>query len=188
MHGEGLDQMVEPFTVLNHMKTNSPPALVLLGLGSNLGNPCELIAGALSQLRSTLGNLRASSLYRSEPVGWTDQPDFLNSVGHAKTSLTAGELLAAVHEVERKLGRTRTSPNAPRTMDIDILVYGDLIVDTPELTLPHPRLHRRAFVLVPLTEIAPDWRHPVFDKTAAELLAEAGPLERIERVGRLPGW
>ncbi len=96
------------------------------------------------------------------------------------------ELLQQIHHLENQLGRTRTFPNAPRTIDIDLLAYGDLVLDTPELILPHPRLHQRAFVLVPLLEIAPAWRHPVFGKTAAELLSAAGPLERIERVGSLP--
>jgi 2-amino-4-hydroxy-6-hydroxymethyldihydropteridine diphosphokinase len=125
-------------------------------------------------------------VYRSAPVGYLNQPDFLNVVCVGRSVIPASELLRQIREIEVALGRTRSFPNAPRTIDIDILAYGDRVLDTPELIVPHPRLHQRAFVLVPLSEIAPAWRHPVFGKTAAELLSAAGPLERIERGGPLP--
>ncbi|HEV2131036.1 MAG TPA: 2-amino-4-hydroxy-6-hydroxymethyldihydropteridine diphosphokinase, partial [Longimicrobiaceae bacterium] len=127
-----------------------------------------------------------SSVYRSAPVGYRDQPDFFNLACGGVTHLSPPELLATTQEIEYSLGRARSFRNAPRTIDIDLLAYGDLVLDTPELTLPHPRLPERAFVLLPLAEVAPDWRHPVLDSTAAELLAAAGPLERIERWGPLP--
>jgi 2-amino-4-hydroxy-6-hydroxymethyldihydropteridine diphosphokinase len=134
-----------------------------------------------------LGSFSVSCLYKSGPVGYLNQPDFLNVVCVGHTAINPTALLFALAAIQRDLGRTRTFPNAPRTIDIDLLAYGDLVLDTPDFILPHPRLHQRAFVLVPLSEIAPAWRHPVFGKTAAELLSAAGPLERIERVGPLPG-
>ncbi|MDQ3556437.1 MAG: 2-amino-4-hydroxy-6-hydroxymethyldihydropteridine diphosphokinase [Gemmatimonadota bacterium] len=130
--------------------------------------------------------MEMSGVYRSAPVGGPDQPDFLNlaCVGHA--GVLPHQLLHAIQEIEIALGRTRPFPNAPRTIDIDILAYGDLVLDTPELTIPHPRMTQRAFVLMPLVEIAPDWRHPVLGTTARQILADAGPLERIARIGPPP--
>ena len=161
---------------------------VLLGLGANVGDPLAQLTLATERLARTGSIVTVSSVYLSEPIGYSDQPDFHNLVLSTRTQLSPAELLTAIHQIEHALGRTRPFPNAPRTIDIDILSFGDLVLDTPELTLPHPRMHRRAFVLVPLIEIAPDWVHPIFRKTATELLRGAGPLERIERVGRLPNW
>jgi 2-amino-4-hydroxy-6-hydroxymethyldihydropteridine diphosphokinase len=127
-----------------------------------------------------LGSFSVSCLYKSGPVGYLNQPDFLDVVCVGHTAINPTALLFALAAIQRELGRTRSFPNAPRT--IDILAYGDQVLDTPDLILAHPRLHQRAFVLVPLSEIAPTWRHPVFRKTAAELLSAAGPLERIKRV------
>ncbi len=160
---------------------------VLAAMGSNLGKPLGQLRLAVSKLEARLGMFRTSSVYRSAPVGYLNQPDFLNIVCVGRSVIPASELLRKIREIEVALGRTRSFPNAPRTIDIDILACGDLVLDTPDLILPHPRLHQRAFVLAPLAEIAPEWRHPVFGKTAAELLSAAGPLERIERVGPLPG-
>jgi 2-amino-4-hydroxy-6-hydroxymethyldihydropteridine diphosphokinase len=159
---------------------------VIVGLGSNLGEPDRHLVRAVQQLAKELAIDALSSLYRSQPVGYATQPDFRNVVCLVRAHSAPGELLRTVQQIEENLGRTRSFPNAPRTIDIDLLAYGDRVLDTPELILPHPRLHQRAFVLVPLAEIAPNWRHPVFGKTAAELLSAAGPLERIERVGSLP--
>lgn len=150
-----------------------------------MGEPDAYLVRALQQLANELEITALSGLYRSEPVGYAPQPDFLNMVCAGRTVTPPGEFLQHIHEIEAMLGRVRSFPDAPRTIDIDILAYGTVVLDTPDLILPHPRLHQRAFVLVPLVEIAPDWRHPIFGKTAAELLAQAGPLERIERVGRL---
>lgn len=161
---------------------------ILLGLGSNFGACIQNLTLGLRRLGETAEVQATSSVYRSAPVGCRDQPDFLNVVWAGHTELAPDALLAETRAIEQSLGRVRSFPNAPRTIDIDILAYGDVALDTPELTLPHPRLHQRAFVLVPLAEIAPEWRHPIFGKTAAELLAEAGPVERLERIGRLPGW
>jgi 2-amino-4-hydroxy-6-hydroxymethyldihydropteridine diphosphokinase len=165
----------------------SPPGTeeVLLGLGANLGRPLEQLRAAVESLARIVTNLRLSSLYRTEPVGYAGQPEYLNVVCGGSTTLAPGELLAATREIEDSLGRVRTAPNAPRTIDIDILAYNSRVVATPELTIPHPRLAQRAFVLVPLAEVAPQWRHPVTGLTAEEMLRAAGSLEKIERIGEL---
>lgn len=162
------------------------PAPVLLGLGANLGDPVRQLARAVERLEEVLTDAEASSVYRSEPVGHREQPDFYNLVVCGASPLAPAELLRFAQEVERELGRTRSFPDAPRTIDVDLLACGSRVVETPELVLPHPRLHRRAFVLVPLAEVAPEWRHPLMGLTARELLLAAGDLERIERWGILP--
>jgi len=131
---------------------------VLLGLGSNLAAPEQQLARAVAHIARLPGvQLRAvSSLYRSAPLGYTDQPAFLNAVLRLATRLTPTELLGALQDIEREQGRTRDFPNAPRTLDVDILLYDQLRQDDPALTLPHPRCHERAFVLLPLLELAPD--------------------------------
>lgn len=159
---------------------------VLIGLGSNLDRPVERLAEAVRRLAPEVEVLAASSVYRSEPVGHREQPDFFNAVVRGRSELEPGELLARLHAVEEAMGRRRTFRNAPRVIDLDLLACGDRVADTPELTLPHPRMAERAFVLVPLAEVAPEWRHPLLGRTARELLAVAGALERIERWGRLP--
>lgn len=162
-------------------------AEVLLGLGANVGDPPAQLAAAVNALRGFVDDLEASSLYRTEPVGFRAQPDFHNLVVRGRTALPPEALLERVLEVERTLGRERTFRNAPRVIDIDVLAYGDEVIDLPFLTLPHPGIPTRGFVLHPLAEVAPDWRHPVLGRTARELLDEASALERVERVGPLPG-
>ena len=129
-----------------------------IGLGANLDRPTEQVrAGlqALDELRET--RLAAvSSLYRTAPVGYLEQPDFINAVARLETALTARTLLEALLGIEREQGRVRAFANAPRTLDLDLLLYGDTVVSEPGLTIPHPRMHERAFVMVPLAEIAPD--------------------------------
>lgn len=159
---------------------------VLLGLGANVGDPLRQLADAVDRLRGFVQDLEVSSVYRSEPVGFREQPDFYNLVARGRTGLPPEELLARVLEVERGMGRERTFRNAPRRIDVDLLAYGDLVLDTPSLTLPHPGIPARGFVLHPLAEVAPGWRHPVLAKTARELLASAPALERVERLGPLP--
>jgi 2-amino-4-hydroxy-6-hydroxymethyldihydropteridine diphosphokinase len=154
---------------------------VLIGLGANLGRPERQLALALRALGRVIALERVSSVYRTAPVGDPDQPDFLNLVARGATPLEPAELLAVLHRIERRLGRLRTRPDGPRTLDLDLLDQGGRVLRTPELELPHPRLHLRAFVLVPLAEIAPGWRHPVLRRTAPELLADAAPVERVER-------
>lgn len=129
-----------------------------------------------------------SSVYRTAPVGFAEQPDFLNLVVAGHTRLSPGELLREAHGLEEEMGRLRTFRNAPRPIDIDLLAYGDRVVRTAELELPHPGIPGRGFVLHPLDEVAPRWRHPVLGKTARELLAAAGRLERVEKLGALPAF
>lgn len=159
---------------------------MLLGLGANLGEPGAQLAAALRELAGVVRIDAVSSLYRSAPVGYREQPDFYNLVAAGETELSPTALLEAVHDIESRLGRVRSFPNAPRTIDIDLLSYDGVVSAGPELVLPHPRLHERAFVLVPLAEVAPDWVHPKLGRTAAELLADAGSLEPVERVGPPP--
>lgn len=165
-----------------------PTALahVLLGLGANVGDPLAQLARAVELLGAYVAVDAVSSVYRTQPVGHADQPDYLNLVVAGRTALVPAELLAATQEVETALGRRRSFLNAPRTLDVDLLAYGDRVMRTLALTLPHPRLHLRGFVLHPLAEVAPEWRHPVLGRTARELLASATGLERVERAGAMP--
>ena len=159
---------------------------VILGLGANVGDPLAQLAAAVRAIGAHASIDRISSVYRTEPVGHADQPDFYNLVIVARTDHEPAELLHRMQGVEEGLGRRRTFRNAPRTIDIDLLACGDRVMRTLELTLPHPRLHLRGFVLHPLSEVAPEWRHPVLGRTARELLSAAAGLERVQAVGALP--
>ena len=161
------------------------PAEVLLGLGANVGDPLRQLAAAVDALRGFTRDLDVSSVYRTEPVGYADQPDFYNLVVRARTDLAPEALLERILGVEREMGRERTFRNAPRLIDVDLLAYGDRIIDGPRLTVPHPGIPTRGFVLHPLAEVAPEWRHPATGKTARELLESAPALERVERIGPL---
>ena len=159
-----------------------PPAEVLLGLGANLGDPVLQLARAVEAIRGFVSDVRASSVYRTEPVGHREQPDFYNQVVRGVTTLEPEALLDRILAVEREMGRERTFRNAPRVIDIDLLAYGGVVTDGPRLTLPHPGIATRGFVLHPLAEVAPEWVHPVLGRTARELLSAAPKLERVERV------
>ena len=143
-----------------------------LCLGSNMGDRHENIDKALEYISQKLRVTEKSSVYDTEPVGNPEQPRFLNMVCQIKTMLKAVDLLVLTKAIEQKLGRMPGRPNSPRPIDIDILFYGDEVVKTPELTIPHPPLTQRAFVLIPLAEITPALVHPMNKKTINELLKE----------------
>ena len=149
-----------------------------LGLGSNLGDRQANLDRALAFLGQRLRLDKVSSIYDSEPVGNIEQPRFLNLVCQATTNLLPTALLALAKGIEAKMGRAGAS-GAPRIIDIDILFYGDQVIETPELVIPHPRLTKRAFVLAPLVEIAPDLVHPVSGKKAKELLKAAKEVQGV---------
>jgi 2-amino-4-hydroxy-6-hydroxymethyldihydropteridine diphosphokinase len=135
--------------------------------------------GKLGQLGAVLA---VSSFYETEPVEFTDQPWFLNCAVALDTDKTPAQLLRALLEIERTMGRLRTKQKGPRTIDLDILLFGDSSVNTAALTIPHPAMHERRFVLEPLAEIAPDARHPILNKTIRELRDSLPPGQAVRRV------
>jgi len=147
------------------------PAAAFVALGANLGDPVRTVSAAiraLSEIPATTLS-KASSLYRTAPVGLKNQPDFINAVVLLHTTLSPQQLLQALFHIEGNFGRLRSVSNAPRTLDLDLLLHGDSILSEAELILPHPRMHQRAFVLVPLLEVAADCRIPGYG-WASELL------------------
>jgi 2-amino-4-hydroxy-6-hydroxymethyldihydropteridine diphosphokinase len=144
--------------------------MVYLSLGSNLGDRQVNLRMAVGKLLN-LGNvLTVSSIYETEPVEFTDQPWFLNCVVLIQTEMLPKFFFAGIHEIEKEMGRQRTQPKGPRTIDIDILLFGNATIDTPQLKVPHPAMKQRRFVLAPLAEIAPDVKIPGTKRTARELL------------------
>jgi len=158
-----------------------------LGLGSNLGGRQSNLLQALQYIQTRVSIKRVSSFYETEPVGYADQPKFLNAVCYSETELSPGDMLKFIKWIEKKMGRVESFRNAPRLIDIDILFYNDIAVASDELQIPHPRLHERAFVLVPLVEIAADMVHPILKITVEEMLRRAEPagVRRVERSLRL---
>ena len=156
--------------------------ICFIGLGSNLSNPCDQVKRAL-QIMDTIPHTRVvarSSLYRSTPVGYLLQPDFINAVAQMETELNPRDLLDALLGLERDFGRTRDFRNSPRTLDLDVLLYDDLQHHEAGLTIPHPQMHKRAFVLLPLLEIRPDCAIPgVGLAVEASRLCAGQQLERI---------
>jgi 2-amino-4-hydroxy-6-hydroxymethyldihydropteridine diphosphokinase len=156
--------------------------VAFVGLGANLDDPRRHVEQALRDLDAVPQTrvVRASSLYRSSPVGYADQPDFVNAVVRLETGLPAQRLLAELQGIEVRHGRGRSFPNAPRTLDLDLLLHGDAQINTPSLQVPHPRMHERAFVLIPLLEIAPHALIP--GRGAAQDLIERCPEQGVERI------
>jgi len=146
-----------------------------VALGANLGNPTAAVLAAFAALANLPESrvARCSSLYRTAPVGILSQPDFINAVAVLETTLAPEALLDALLDIEARFGRIRRERNGPRTLDLDLLLYDDIELDLPRLTLPHPRLHLRAFVLLPLAEVAPDLAIPRRGSLAAWLPAVA---------------
>jgi len=160
---------------------------VLIGFGSNLGDSIQICVAAVGRLRAhPLFRVRkTSSLYRTSPLMLADQPWFINGVVLLETDLNPEDLLAVVLQIEKDFGRDRQIRWGPRTLDLDLLAYGDRQVTLPTLTLPHPRLHERRFVLEPLLEIAPDWVHPTLNIPARDLLnaiTEEGNSQVVQRL------
>jgi 2-amino-4-hydroxy-6-hydroxymethyldihydropteridine diphosphokinase len=148
-------------------------ATIYLGLGTNLGNRLENLSRAMDGLRSFTWNLEASPIYETPPWGYTDQPEFLNQVIRAETDLQPAVLLTALKDLEAELGRQETFRYGPRLIDLDLLFYNQLVLQTPELVIPHPQMHVRAFVLIPLADLAPGLVHPLLGKTIQALAAAA---------------
>jgi 2-amino-4-hydroxy-6-hydroxymethyldihydropteridine diphosphokinase len=143
---------------------------VYLSLGSNLGDRESNLRTAIEKLGEVGEVIAVSSLYETEPVEFTAQPWFLNCAVAVRTELMPKLFLSKIQAVERQMGRRRVQPKGPRTIDIDILLFGNSVISVRQLEVPHPAMHRRRFVLEPLNEIAPDVRHPVFKRTVRELL------------------
>ena len=156
--------------------------IAYIGLGSNLAEPQSQVEGALRELAAlpTSRLVARSSLYRAAPLGHADQPDFINAVAALETELGAEELLRELQAIENRHGRTRSFANAPRTLDLDLLLYGHASLNGPGLVVPHPRMHERAFVLQPLLEIAPAAH--ILGRGAASACLAACAQQKVERL------
>ena len=156
--------------------------LVYIALGSNLGDRAAMLTRVIDALNAAgIHVLRQSSFYVSEPVDAPPQAWFLNAVVEAETALMPQQLLRTLMRIEHDLGRRRTIPRGPRTLDLDILFYGSSVIRAKDLVVPHPRLEGRRFVLVPLAELVPGLRHPVSRKTVTQLLSETPDTSYIQR-------
>jgi 2-amino-4-hydroxy-6-hydroxymethyldihydropteridine diphosphokinase len=154
---------------------------VYLSLGSNLGDRAAHLNGAMKRM-DTLGKIMAvSSFYETEPVELTAQPWFLNCAVELDTEKMPKQLLASIFDIEKEMGRRRVQKKGPRTVDIDILLFGNSIIKAKGLTIPHPAMHDRRFVLEPLAEIAPEIRHPIFKRTIRELRDALPPGQEVKR-------
>lgn len=159
--------------------------VVFLSLGSNMGDRAANLQTAIEKLKTVGSVLAVSSFYETEPVEMTAQPWFLNCAVKFETEKMPRQLIAAILNLEQEMGRQRKQPKGPRTIDIDILLFGSSIVQLKGLTIPHPRMHERRFVLEPLAEIAPDARHPSLKRTVRELRDSLPPGQTVKQ---LAGW
>jgi len=164
---------------------------VFIAFGSNVGDRVDSCDRALTLLGLLPGTrvVAVSSLYETEPVRDTTDPGtgwFLNGVVQLETDMSPRSLLGACRDIERGLGRDLERRGGPRTLDLDVLFYGARVIEEPDLHIPHPRMHQRRFVLQPLAELAPQWSHPVLQRTVAELLAELPPRARVSRLDPQP--
>jgi 2-amino-4-hydroxy-6-hydroxymethyldihydropteridine diphosphokinase len=155
-----------------------------IGIGSNLGNPVEMCLDAVRRIASVDGIalLRCSSLYRTEPFGLKNQDWFVNAVAEVRTSLSARKLLQTLMQIEREMGRVREIHWGPRVIDLDILLFGQEVIKEDDLVIPHPELHKRRFVLVPLNEIASYAIHPAFGVSVKGLMQRLQDDSRVERI------
>lgn len=158
-------------------------SIAYIGLGSNMGDKAANLKRAIEELGKVPGNkvLAVSSFYETEPVGNIEQDWFINAAVKIETGLTPRELLEVLLKIEKELGRVRDERWGPRAIDLDILLYDDLVLNDEGLVIPHPYLHERGFVLVPLSEIAPEVIHPIFKKSIQELLEELEDSKKIEK-------
>ena len=164
--------------------------MILVGLGSNLAtgqfeSSEDILEDAINSLKNMgITVVGRSAWFRSAPVPLSDQPWFVNGVISVSTDRSPGDLLQDLHAIENEYGRIRTQRNESRTLDLDLLAYDDQVLEEPGgLVVPHPRIAERAFVLLPLAELAPQWRHPVTGRTAAEMLEDLPPGQAVERIG-----
>lgn len=143
-----------------------------LGLGSNIGDRLQNLQAAITALEPEVHPLECSPVYETPPWGYLDQPNFLNQVVMAETELSPGELLRYLKEIEKDLGRQDSFLNGPRKIDLDIIFFDDAVIDSPPITIPHPRMDDRGFVLLPLADLAPEFKHPVLDLSVQDMLAQ----------------
>lgn len=172
-----------PMTELLNSKIGllGAPVRAAIALGGNLGDSQRILSEAMTAIdtESGIAVIARSPLYKTAPVG-PPQPDYLNACVVVETVLSARSLLHHLLAIETRFGRIRQERWGARSLDLDLLLYGEQIIDLPGLTVPHPRLHERSFVLVPLSDVAPDWPHPIFGKTITQLLAQL-PVDGVEK-------
>ena len=158
--------------------------IVYLSLGSNVGDRAANLSSAIQRLRGLGAIEKVSSFYETEPVEFTAQPWFLNCVVKLDTEKMPKQLLAGILDVEQQMGRRRTQKKGPRAIDIDILLFGNSVIDTKGLSVPHPAMQERRFVLEPLAEIAPEVRHPIFKRTVREMRDGLPPGQAVRKISK----